>query len=243
MGHRDGLRFHFPKATHQLPRPADIANEEGQTTNTSALPEAMTAWDALGELSPAESIDKLKAKGKWADLLPSIPEGHNYLYHTNRGKGIQLFGWRSRYWSMLLKLAKNRPSWTITASPGPAIGPFHWENRRLASNELCALQTFPSDYKIVGNSRSVLRQIGNAVPPLMAEILACEIGQQWFGLGGKRSMCFSLTRSLPVPAPEPITPVEDPKYLDMIANHEDHPGKGLGPRAIKRGIKQEQLRF
>ena len=59
-------------------------------------------------------------------LLASIPEGQNYLWHTDRGGGLvgPLFGWRRRYWSFLLKLAKDQPSWTIQAEPGPATGHF-----------------------------------------------------------------------------------------------------------------------
>ena len=72
-----------------------------------------------------------------------IPEGLNYLHHTERGKGEKLFGWRRRYWSFLIKLSKRRRSWTLTAQPGPAIGPFHWKNRRLARIELARLQTKP----------------------------------------------------------------------------------------------------
>ena len=97
--------------------------------------------------------EDLAVRGKWADLLPSIPEGSNYLHHTDRGEGMPLFGWRRRYWTFLLKLAKNRPSWTIQAQPGPAVGPFHWSNRRLSVRELSRLQTFPDDVNIVGGAR------------------------------------------------------------------------------------------
>src|SRR3546814_15139025 len=73
-------------------------------------------------LFPYTTLFRSAIKGKWADLLPSIPEGQNYLWHTERGGGIPLFGWRRRYWNFLLKLAKNKPSWTIQAQPGPATG-------------------------------------------------------------------------------------------------------------------------
>ena len=113
------------------------------------LPAHRTTWDALADIEPNPGED-LALRGKWGDLLASIPEGNNYLWHTDRGGGKPLFGWRRRYWSFLLKLAKSRPSWTIQAQPGPAIGPFHWANRRLSMRELCRLQTFPDDVFIVG---------------------------------------------------------------------------------------------
>ena len=58
--------------------------------------------------------------------------------------------------------------WTINASPGPWTGPFHWESRRLRTPELAALQSFPAAYRFEGSRRERVRQIGNAVPPLLA---------------------------------------------------------------------------
>ena len=76
-----------------------------------------------------------------------------------------------RYWSFLLKLHPNLPSWTIIASPGHWEGPFHWKGRRLRLKELAAIQTFPEDYNFVGSRRSIQKQIGNAVPPLMGKAI------------------------------------------------------------------------
>ncbi len=62
-----------------------------------------TAWDAIGHLE--DKADRnVVAIGKYADLLPSIPEGSNYQYLTAQGGGaeLELFGYRTRYWSFLL---------------------------------------------------------------------------------------------------------------------------------------------
>ena len=130
-----------------------------------------TAWDAIGEIEqPTDEL--VEMRGKWAGLLPSIPEGENYLFHTDRGEGEPIFGYRTRYWSFLLKLAKNRPSWTLPAHPGPAIGPFHWDNRPLSIPEMLRLQTFPTDWTVEGSTRADrVRQVGNATPPLLGEAL------------------------------------------------------------------------
>jgi DNA (cytosine-5)-methyltransferase 1 len=189
----------------------------------------MTAWDAIGDYAPPGD-EALAVRGYWADLLPSIPEGENYLWHTNRKGGLQLFGWRTRFWSFLLKLAKARPSWTLQAQPGPAIGPFHWENRRLSVEEMARLQTFPRDLRYVGGRGSVQRQLGNAVPSLLAEVLASEIRRQFFA--GARRDCFALAiePKRPVPPPQPIAPVPE-RYLKHVAVHADHPGEGKGRKA------------
>ena len=81
------------------------------------------------------------------------------------------FKWRSRYWSFLLKLSPNRPSWTIQASHSNNMGPFHWKNRFLRIQEI-KRSTFPDNFKILGNYKEQWRQIGNAVPPLLSSTIA-----------------------------------------------------------------------
>ena len=140
-----------------------------------------TAWDAIGGVDLRAADEDLRVRGRWADLLPSIPEEENYSWHTDRKGGMPLFGWRRCYWCFLLKLAKALPSWTLQAQPGPAIGPFHWEIRRLAVAEMARLQTFPSDITFVGSRGSVQKQLGNAVPSLLAEVIGREVAEQFFG--------------------------------------------------------------
>jgi DNA (cytosine-5)-methyltransferase 1 len=217
---REGLPFLFPTPTHVEPsKEPDLL--------TAGMPDYRTAWDALGGLKPDPNED-LAVRGKWGPLLSSIPEGQNYLFHTDRGEGLPLFGWRRRYWTFLLKLAKNRPSWTIQAQPGPAVGPFHWENRRLSLRELCRLQTFPDDVFVQGGRTSVQRQVGNAVPSLLAEVLGRAVRVQLLGLGTARGPLKLLPpdRS-PAPPPEPLQPV--PRiFRKLMGQHEAHPGTGKG---------------
>jgi site-specific DNA-cytosine methylase len=88
----------------------------------------------------------------------------SYLYYTaERRHPEPQFKWRSRYWSFLLKLDPGRPSPTIQAQPGPNVGPFHWENRRLRVGEIKRLFTFPDEFDLVGSRASIQAQLGNAV--------------------------------------------------------------------------------
>lgn len=173
VGSIDGRKFNFPTPTH--------------SNKDTALKPLRTAWDAIGDLEKIyRDDDELAPSGRWAALLPSIPEGENYLWLTERGGGKALFRWRSRYWNFLLKLSRKEPAWTIQAQPGPATGPFHWMNRRLSEHELRRLQTFPDKYHIVGSLRSAQKQLGNAVPAALTEVLGLEIRKQLFGDGIRR---------------------------------------------------------
>ncbi len=230
---REGTPFQFPSPTHR-------DREEEPTLLTSSLPTHRTTWDALADVGP-EPGETVAPQGKWADLLKSIPEGQNYLFHTDRGGGKPLFGWRRRYWSFLLKLAKNRPSWTLQAQPGPAIGPFHWESRRLGVRELSRLMTFPDGIQFAGGRGSVQKQLGNAVVSLMAEVLAREIRTQLLGLrrvSGPLKL-MPPDRGLP-PPPEKVSIVPR-RFLALQGDHDAHPGTGKGHRASRRELASEDL--
>lgn len=224
---RDGKEFKFPEPTHVAPDDLQI---------NAGLEPYRTTWDALGDLPQKPNDPSLSMTGKWADLLPTIPEGENYLFHTNRGAGMPLFGWRTRYWSFLLKLAKDRPSWTIQAQPGPAIGPFHWTNRRLSTEELCRLQTFPDGLRFDCGRGHIQRMLGNAVPSLAAEVLARAIDHQLLGAkASEETPALLPPRRMPVPNAEPVTRVPA-KYHPLIGDHAAHPGTGKGNRAKTRTL-------
>lgn len=192
-----------------------------------------TAWDAIGDIAFDEAEPVMK--GKWADLLLSIPEGENYLWHTNRGGGSPLFGYRTRYWSFLLKLAKDRPSWTLSAQPGPATGPFHWDNRPLRVQEMLRLQTFPVDWVVEGGARSDrVRQVGNATPPLLAEAIGRAIRAHITdeAVAGEE-LVLGLPQRRPIPEARAATSTPA-KFHGLVGEHPDHPGHGKGPGAAKR---------
>ena len=167
----------------------------------------------------------------------------NYLWHTERGGGLRLFGWRRRFWSFLLKLAKDRPAWTIQAQPGPAVGPFHWKNRRLSPRELCRLQTVPDDYYVLGTLAAVQRQLGNAVPSALAEVLARAIRKQVFRDRVDERPLLAPSPKRPIPVPEPVRSVPR-KYRALVGLHEAHPGTGKGYAAERRvgaeGAREER---
>lgn len=225
IGHKGGVSFQQPVQTH--------ASAEDSRVIAGELKRHQTAWDAIGDLDRHDWPQDLNVGGKWAALLPSIPEGHNYLWHTRYGGGKALFGWRTRYWTFLLKLAKAMPSWTIQAQPGPSTGPFHWRSRRLSIRELCRLQSFPDWYEIQGDYRAAYQQVGNAVPPALAEVLGLEIRRQLFDERVKRTATLIPEERVDCPTAVRRRPVPR-NFLCLQGKHADHPGTGKGPGAKRR---------
>jgi DNA (cytosine-5)-methyltransferase 1 len=203
---RDGRDFRLPAPTHSGSH--------------------IRAWDVLYNYM---ETDPPNPRGSWTGLLPSIPEGHNYQWLTARGGGIELFGWRTRYWSFLLKLARDRPSWTLPASPGPNTGPFHWDNRPLSTRERLRLQSFPDDWALTQSEREQWRMAGNATPPLLAEIVGRAISSE-LGLyaSGDKPPTLALKRVDQVPPPTPPVPVKN-HFAQKAGPKLAHPGPGLGP--------------
>ncbi len=106
------------------------------------------------------------------------------------GIGNKLSNFSKSFGSTYRRLDPNKPSPTVTRSGyRDFIHPF--ENRMLTVRELACLQTFPIDWEFLGtrldsySSKRVVTmtqfgQVGNAVPPILAEAIAESIMEQFF---------------------------------------------------------------
>jgi DNA (cytosine-5)-methyltransferase 1 len=176
----DEWEFPWPAPTHSGPHETRKGWDE-------TLAPHVTSGEALDGLSdstnppePEESVT-----GTYAEELRAIPPGENYLFWTfERGHRAPRFKWRSRYWNFLLKLDPARPSPTVQGQPGPWVGPFHWESRRLRVAELKRLMTFPDRFVVLGTRRDQQLQLGNAVPPALAEVVARGLARELTRLTG-----------------------------------------------------------
>ena len=70
---------------------------------------------------------------------------------------------------------RNQPAYTIRANPKSRVH-FHYElDRRLTVRECARIQTFPDDFVFTHSMTTSISQIGNAVPPVLAYIVAQQI--------------------------------------------------------------------
>jgi DNA (cytosine-5)-methyltransferase 1 len=158
-----GSRWREPAAPNPTHRPSLKGPEH--LLPPPAVGSFLAPYSSRDFYEDGETVD-----GRWADCLREIPPGSNYKYLTAwAGHPRPIFEAETRFWNFLLKLRPDAPSWTINANPGPWVGPFHWDSRRLRTPEMAAIQTFPLDYVFKGNRRERVRQLGNAVPPLLAK--------------------------------------------------------------------------
>ncbi len=177
LGSRNGNPLGHPLPTHW----GEHERRKPPANVSALLPHVTTRQAFKGLRTKAEPGEEVN--GKYGYLLPAIPPGGNYLFYTDHeGHPEPLFQWRSRYWTFLLKLDPKRPSPTLQAQPGPYVGPFHWQNRRLRVPELKRLHTFPDEYEFAGTRREIQVQIGNAVPPLIGKIVGEAVRDQLMGV-------------------------------------------------------------
>lgn len=170
--------FGLRKAKSQIPQPHP-------THGDPAKPELMNGFQpytGVGEFISKYASDDFResqedaSNGNYFYELTHVPPGKNYIALSKlKGYGGRKFRTGGRFWNFLHKLHPEEPSITIAAQPGPWVGPFHWDNRRLRAPEVAAIQTFPDGYKFFGNRRSVQKQIGNAVPCLLGEKMVAHL--------------------------------------------------------------------
>lgn len=108
-------------------------------------------------------IEQIPAGGTWRDIPPHrLPDRYRGMRRTDST-------------NLLGRLDGALPSYTVTTqfnnvTTGCVTHPV--EHRTLSVREGARLQTFPDTYHFVGSLQSRCRQIGNAVPPLLAHVLA-----------------------------------------------------------------------
>ena len=106
------------------------------------------------------------------ERLKHIPPGQN-VWYAGLPEHLRLNVKSARMSQIYRRLHPDKPSYTITGSGGGGTHGYHWEeNRALTNRERARIQTFPDDFVFEGSKESVRKQIGMAVPPHGARIIA-----------------------------------------------------------------------
>jgi DNA (cytosine-5)-methyltransferase 1 len=201
IGVQKGGRRGFPQPTHQSngatighrDRSRMLIPEEDLFTPKLNLKPAVTVLDAIDDLPPIKS-------GESTDRYESAPHNdyqrqrrngckklalHYSTAHTSRmleiirhsGKNISSIPSHlisSGFSSCYSRLDGDMPSVTITVNfvhpaSNRCIHPKY--DRALTPREGARLQSFDDDFQFAGNRSQVVKQIGNAVPPLLGKAI------------------------------------------------------------------------
>lgn len=111
------------------------------------------------------------------DMAQHIPAGGNWKnipleITDHRLEGIRDGGGRTTYYG---RLSWDKPSYTINTffNRVPNGCNLHPEQMRVISTrEAARFQSFPDDFVFVGKKAGIYKQIGNAVPPLLARMIS-----------------------------------------------------------------------
>ena len=98
------------------------------------------------------------------DIIAMVPDGGNYKNlpaHLHKTRNVNIA------WT---RLNSKKPSFTIDTGHRHH---FHYKFNRVPTvRESARIQSFPDTFIFLGSKTSQYKQVGNAVPPLLAEVLA-----------------------------------------------------------------------
>lgn len=132
----------------------------------------------LDALSNYQKVIRKKSKGifnheltnhnpQTVEIISMVPDGGNYkdLPQNLQGTRKVNIAWT--------RLNSKRPSFTIDTGHRHH---FHYQYNRVPTvRESARIQSFPDEFIFKGSKTSQYKQVGNAVPPLLAEVLANEL--------------------------------------------------------------------
>ena len=206
VGNKQGKKFQWPKPTHYFNGRSMAGNIHGQKAVNPPLfgvelQKAVTVMEAIHDLPeigagessvyyrfdvPITSYEQsMRREQKTLTLHEATKHSAKMLeiIHSagyNRSalpEGMTTSGFSSSY----SRLEPDMPSVTLTVNfvhpaSNKCIHPY--QHRALTPREGARLQGFEDDYIFAGNRAQVVKQIGNAVPPLLGKVIANALLEQ-----------------------------------------------------------------
>lgn len=164
IGSSDGHQIPQMEPTHTNPNSLFNAHGAFRTVGEvlSNMPEPVTDWK---HDPPINGHVGRKHSQRIIDRYKSLVHGERD-HHTR-----------------INKLHPSRPSYTIIVGSDKGGGKGHvhpFQSREVTPRESARIQTFPDWWDFSGTGRHIIRQVGNAVPPLFGAILAEHIKKHMF---------------------------------------------------------------
>lgn len=190
----DRISWKYPEATHGVegrPKCWTIREAIDDLPEIKAGEKPITAYDKQAK-NPYQELMRKGSKAlthhycgahnkKLTQIIEAVIPGEGRYYINQlvqNGKLPKECYLTSGYANTYGRLVADQPSTTITnnmCTPS-ALRCIHYEqNRTLTPREGARIQSFPDWYEFVGQRGNVTKQIGNAVPPLLAMALARKI--------------------------------------------------------------------
>ncbi|MCF1238560.1 DNA (cytosine-5-)-methyltransferase [Escherichia coli] len=117
-------------------------------------------------------VNSVPPGGNWKNIPLDVPSKRIEQIRDSYAQGK---GSRSTYYGRLLP---DMPAYTINTyfnRPGNGCHIHYEQDRVLSQREAARLQSFPDDFIFFGGQTAINTQIGNAVPPFLAFLIAKEI--------------------------------------------------------------------
>jgi DNA (cytosine-5)-methyltransferase 1 len=181
MGVRNGECL-FPTASHGVRAKKNLKTVSEALKNLKARDGRIYNHDVkMAQVKKTEDRERLKF----------IPAGRGIRYQADEKKFLPKKLWFGIDWeklrekrfrqTRLQRLPLNEPSPTILTARTSYYHPI--ESRYLTPREAAACQSFPNDFIFHGSQTAIFRQVGNAVPPVLAKAIGESIKKIVFKKG------------------------------------------------------------
>jgi DNA (cytosine-5)-methyltransferase 1 len=167
------VAFADPRVDYSFPKAAYGPGKRPYATVGEAIGDLVKRGNEIPNHAALEHSEKVIARYKL------IPEGGMLPPPEKMPKSIR----RNNFGSTYKRLHRKAPSLTIV--PGNNALPVHPTlHRSLTPREAARIQSFPDDYVFEGDRRSQCILVGNAVPPLLAKVIAKSVWERILPLRG-----------------------------------------------------------